>query len=102
MAFTPDNYLTAARALDQIRADATGFHQQGDAAIDSLVRVATALSNMQANWLPAADYIDAQAAAFPADEHWLKLKERKDRIVTDFIAMRDAWFAVRDAAQAAR
>lgn len=102
MAFTPTNFLTADRALDQIGQDATTYFNNGDRAIEQIVQAANNLAAMQTAWGPAIAFIDAQAAANPSDEQWAALKARKDKMVANFFQMRDLIIAVRDAAQAAR
>ena len=102
MAFTPENFLMAERALDEITAKATDHFNVMDAGINRLVAAVVSLQAMQGNWASAATYIDTQAAAFPADEDWQRRKARKDKITTAFLEMRDLSASVRDAAQLAR
>lgn len=102
MAFTPTNYMTAERALDQIATDATAYHNGVDRAIEQLQQAASNLAGMAAGWGAAVQFIDDQAAANPADDNWQSLKARKDQLVADFLSMRDSAQAVRDAAQGAR
>ncbi len=102
MGFIPENFLMAERALDEITATATDHFNTMDAGINRLVAAVVNLQAMQGSWASAATYIDTQAAAFPADEDWQRLKARKNKIVTAFLEMRDLSALVRDAAQAAR
>jgi hypothetical protein len=41
-----------------------------------------------AGWLDAIAFINAQAALFPADEAWQRLKEQKNKLVADYQAER--------------
>ena len=102
MAFTPENYLMALRALDQIGTDATAFFTNMDRAIEQMIQAAASLTGMAAAWTSTVTFIDAQAAANPGDAGWQALLARKDQIVIDFVAMRDEAAAVKDAAVAAR
>lgn len=99
MAFTPTNFLEAENALDVIAQEARQSRNIMDQGIKQLELAATRLTDMQANWGNAVTFIDDQAVAFPADEQWTTLKERKDKMVTDFLAMRDKAIAVRNAAK---
>lgn len=99
MAFTPTNFLEAERSMDQISQEATQHSQLVQNAISSLEQAAQRLTDMEANWGNAVAFIDNQAAANPTDEQWQNLKARKDKMVTDFISMRDQAIAVRDAAK---
>lgn len=101
MAFTPTNYLTAQRALDQIATDATSFDANATRAVEQIVAAAASLSAMTAQWTPAVQYINAQASANPADLQWQETKARMDKYIADFQAMRARAIAIRDAAQAA-
>lgn len=67
MAFTPENFLTAERALDQIAQEATNHFNRMDGAIEQLILAADRLAAMGTEWSPAATYIDDQAAANPLD-----------------------------------
>lgn len=102
MSFTPENFLLAERALDQITQMATDHFDVMDAGIKRLVQAVQSLQNMQGDWTAAATYIDNQATAFPTDQDWQRLKARKDKIVTAFLMMRDRATLVRDAAQTSR
>ena len=102
MAFTPENYLMALRALDQIGTDATAYFTNTDRAIEQMIQAAANLSGMAAAWSSTVTFIDAQAAANSGDAGWQALLARKDKIVVDFVAMRDLTAAVKDAAIAAR
>ncbi len=102
MAFTPENFLMAERALNQISIDATQFFTNSDRAIEQIVTSASSLSGMPAAWAAAVTFIDGEATANPGDADWQAIKARKDKMVTDFIAMRNIVQAVRDAAIAAR
>lgn len=101
MAFIPDNYLTAQRALAQITTDATSFHTDVSRGIEILTQAHAKLAAMGADWKAAVDFIQAQADANPADEEWKALASQKDKLVADFIAMRNRALAVRNAATAA-
>ncbi len=100
--FTPENFLMAEDALDRIAADATQHIRLVDEAIVRMENAVTRLQAMQSDWTPAVQFIDAQVVANPADAEWLSLQARKDKMVTDFLAMRDLAIAVRDAAVTAR
>lgn len=102
MAFEPENFLMAERALDEITQMATDHFNTMDAGINRLVAAVSSLQAMQGDWASAVAYIDDQAVFFSADDDWQRLQARKDKIVTSFIAMRDLSLLVRDAAQAAR
>ena len=102
MAFLPENFLMAERAMDQISLDATSYFTNMDRGVEQLALAATNLAAMAAAWAAAVDYIDAQALALPGDTGWQALKLRKDKLVADFIAMRTLSQSVRNAAQAAR
>ena len=102
MAFTPENFLMAERALDQIGVDATAYFTNSDRAIEQVVAAANNLSLMAAAWSAAVAFIDAEAAAAPGDVEWQALLARKDKLTADFIGMRNLVQAVRDAAIAAR
>lgn len=102
MAFTPDNFLMATRALDKISEEATNSLNRVDGAIAQLVTAASQLQAMQTAWTPAVTFIDDQAIANPTDESWQALKAEKDKLVADFLVMRDLAIAVRNAAQTAR
>ena len=92
----------ALRALDQIGTDATAHFTNMDRAIEQMIQAAANLSGMAAAWSSTVAFIDAQAAANPGDAEWQALLARKDKIVVDFVAMRDLTAAVKDAAIAAR
>lgn len=102
MAFTPINKLTADRALEQITVDATEFYFRMDRSVDQISQAFTSLAGMASSWSTAVTFIDNEQVANPSDPEWLALKNRKDSLVADFIAMRDKVEAVRDAAVAAR
>ncbi len=102
MAFTPENFLMAERALDQIGVDATAYFTNSDRAIEQIVAAASSLAGMGAEWSSAVAFVDTQEAANPGDKDWEALKARKDKMVVDFIAMRNLVQSVRDAAIAAR
>lgn len=102
MAFTPENYLMAERALDQITTEATSLFTKTDDSIMRLTAAAASLSGMGAEWSSTVTFIDAEAAANLGDEQWQVLLARKDKIVASFIEMRDIAIAVRDAAITAR
>ncbi len=102
MAFTPINKLTAERALDQIGVDATEFYFRMDRSVEQISQAFTSLNGMPASWAAAIAFIDAEEAAAPGDKAWQALKERKDSLVIDFIAMKNKVQAVRDAAIAAQ
>ena len=102
MSFTPINKLTADRALDQITVDATEFYFRMDRSVEQISHAFTSLAAMTTSWSAAASFIDAEEAAAPGDKEWQALKERKDSLVVDFLAMRNKVQAVRDAAIAAQ
>ena len=102
VAFTPENFLMAERAMNQIGVDATAYFTNMDRAIEQMITASANLSGMAAAWTSTVTFIDAQAAANPGDASWQALLARKDKIVVDFIAMRDLTAAVKDAAVAAR
>ncbi len=102
MAFTPENYLMAEDALDQIAAGATQHLRLLDEAIIRMQNAVTRLQAMQGDWSPAVTFIDDQVVANPADAEWLSLQARKDKMVTNFVNMRDLAIAVKDAAVTAR
>ncbi len=102
MAFTPENYLMAERALDQITTEATSLFTKVDDAIIRLTDLSASLSGMGSNWSSTVAFIDTEAAANPGDEQWQILLVRKNKIVAGFIEMRDIAIAVRDAAVTAR
>ncbi len=102
MAFTPENYLMAERAMDQVGIDATAFFKNSDRAIEQIVAAATSLAGMAAQWSPAVTFIDAEVVANPGDTDWDALKARKDKLTADFLAMRNLVQSVRDAAILAR
>ena len=102
MAFTPINKLTADIALKQIGVDATEFYFRMDRSIEQITAAAASLAAMTTSWSAAASFIDAEEAAAPGDKEWQALKERKDSLVVDFLAMRNKVQAVRDAAIAAQ
>ena len=102
MSFTPINKLTADRALDQIGVDATEFYFRMDRSVEQITAAAASLNGMTTSWAAAASFIDAEEAANPGDKEWQALKERKDSLVVDFLAMRNKVQAVRDAAIAAQ
>lgn len=101
MAFTPDNYLTAQRALAQIATDATAFHTDVARGIETLTLAHAKLAAMGPDWTPAVNFIQQQADANPNDEQWQALAAQKDKLVADFISMRNRALAVRDAANGA-
>ncbi len=102
MSFTPINKLTADRALDQIAVDATEFFFRMDRSVEQITAAAASLAGMTTSWSAAVAFIDAEEAAAPGDKEWQALKERKDSLVIDFLAMRNKVQAVRDAAIAAQ
>ncbi len=102
MSFTPINKLTAERALDQITVDATEFYFRMDRSVEQISQAFASLNGMAASWSPAISFIDAEEAAAPGDKVWQALKERKDSLVADFLAMRTKVQQVRDAAIAAQ
>ena len=102
MAFLPINKLTADRALDQIGVDATEFFFRMDRSVEQITAAAASLAGMPSSWSAAVSFIDAEEAANPGDKEWQALKERKDSLVIDFLAMRNKVQAVRDAAIAAQ
>ena len=102
MAFLPENFLMAERALDQISVDATASFTNMDRAVDQLSSASAALAAMTAAWTPAVNYITAEAAAAPGDAGWQSLLARKDKLVADFLAMQTLVQAVRTAAITAR
>ncbi len=102
MAFTPENYLMSEDALDRIASDATRHIRLIDESISNMQTAVSRLQAMQGEWIPTVDFIDAQVVANPADAEWLDLQSRKNKMVTDFLAMRDNAIAVKDAAVAAR
>ncbi len=102
MAFTPENYLMAERALDQIGTDATAFFKNSDRAIEQIVAAALNLEAIPSAWGTTVTFINAQEAASPGDKDWQNLKTRMDKMAEDFEAMRTLVQAVRDAAIAAR
>ena len=101
MAFTPDSYIGASRALSQIITDANSFNEDVKRGIDILTVAHQRLAAMATDWRDAAQFIDAQAAANPQDAQWASLKAEKDKVVTDFLQMRNRALAVRDAANGA-
>lgn len=101
MAFVPDNYLTAERALDQIITDATSSHTDVTRGIETITNAHSKLAAMATAWQDAVALIDTEAANNPGDPQWQELKARKDKIVADFLVMRDRARNVRDAANAA-
>ncbi len=102
MAFTPINKLTAERALDQITIDATEYYFRMDRSVEQITAAFNSLNGMVASWSPAISFIDTEEAAAPGDKVWQALKERKDSLVSDFLAMKTKVQAVRDAAIAAQ
>lgn len=102
MAFNPENYLMAERALDQISTEATSHIVKTDDSIARLGAAAAGLSAMGAAWASTVSFIDTEAQTNPVDEQWQILLARKDKIVQNFIEMRDLAIAVRDAAVSAR
>jgi len=102
MAFTPENYLMAERALDEIIEEATANFNQVDSALTRINQSSLRLQNMQADWGAAVSFINAEAAANPADEQWQALLARKNKLVAAFIEMRDLAMSVDAAAAAAR
>ena len=102
MAFTPINKLTANRALEQIVTDATEFFFRMDRSVEQITAAAASLNGMTTSWSAAANFIDTEEASAPGDKEWQALKERKDSLVADFLAMRNKVQAVRDAAITAK
>ncbi len=102
MSFTPQNYLMAERALDQISTEATQFFNKTDDSITRLTAAAASLSSMGADWATTVAFIDSEAQANPVDEQWQVLLARKDKIVSSFIEMRDLAIAVQNAAVTVR
>ena len=92
----------AERALDRISTEATAHMQLVDQSIAGLEAAVSRLQAMGGEWTSAVDFIDAQVVANPTDEEWLTLQAKKDKMVADFLAMRDTSIAVKDAAVAAR
>ena len=96
--FTPDSYLRAEAALNQITADVSSQVVQAERAIAQLQTIEAALTKMSQTapngWAGAAAYIDAQVAANPGDAAWEAMKARKDKIVADFQARKNMIAAI--------
>jgi len=102
MSFTPHNYLTTERALEQIATDATAYYANVTRGVEQLDQAVAKLSGMAGEWTPAVTFIGAAAKANPDDRHWQDANDRLNKLIVDFMDMKKSATAIRDAANAAR
>ena len=93
MSTIPTSYTTAAEAVRQITAQTASLTARIDTAIERMAGIRAELDAMATpfpnGWLDAVQFIDAQAAANPADDVWAALKAEKNKLVVDFTAQKN-------------
>lgn len=104
MAFTPDNFMSAERALDQMSVEGVAAMKNVERAIEQIEQNTAILEDLPNlnGWKSTADYINEQQALFPDDEEWKALKRRKTKLFQDARDMKARALAIRDAANAAK
>ena len=104
MAFTPDNFMSAERALDQMSVEGVAAMKNVERAIEQIEQNTAILENLPnlKGWKSTADYINAQQDANPTDDEWKALRRRKSKLFQDARDMKARATAIRDAAIAAK
>ena len=102
MSTKPKGFIEAKSALAQIVADAASHNGTVDQSVERIKVSHAQLSAMADKWKSAVVFITAQASAAPDDPVWKALKLETDKVVADFVAMRDRAKSIRDAALAAK
>ncbi len=102
--FDPNSYLQAKAVADRIAEEVTITIEAAERRIADLTVFVGNLDNLATpapvGWLGWVQYVDAQAAANPADEAWQDLKRQRDKIVADFNAERSRLQSIVDAINA--
>ena len=82
------NYSNARRGINEIVYRITNNQTVLQEAVIKVNKVILDLDDMQQNYLPTIQYIDAQATANPADPLWTEIKNIKDKVVADYQAIK--------------
>jgi hypothetical protein len=97
-----NTFVEARQALLQIIADTVAHNSTVDQSIDRITTSHAQLDAMGSKWKSTIDFINDSAAADPRDPAWASMKSEANKVVSDFVAMRNRAAVIRDAAIAAK